>query len=55
MTKCSKKTIEIDIEQEQNILDVFTDAEKQNLNLENLSPNSNIVKCQLELFIFLIK
>ena len=52
MTKGSKKTIEINIEQEPNIFDVFTDAEKQNLNLENLPPNSNIVKCELELINF---
>ena len=52
MTKGSKKVIEIDIEQEPNIFDVFTDAEKQNLNLENLPPNSNIVKCELELVNF---
>ena len=52
MTKGSKKTIEINIEQEPNIFEVFTDAEKQNLNLENLPPNSNIVKCELELINF---
>ena len=52
MTKGSKKTIEINIEQEPNIFDVFTDAEKQSFNLENLPPNSNIVKCELELINF---
>ena len=52
MTKGSKKTIEINIEQEPNIFDVFSDVEKQNLNLENLPQNSNIVKCELELINF---
>ena len=52
MTKGSKKTIEINIEQEPNIFDVFTDAEKQNLNIDNLPPNSNIVKCEIELINF---
>ena len=52
MAKGSKKTIEINIEQEPNIFDVFTDAEKQSFNLENLPPNSNIVKCELELINF---
>ena len=50
MTKGSKKTIEINIEQEPNIFDIFSDIEKQ--NLENLPPNSNIVKCELELIDF---
>ena len=50
MTKGSKKTIEINIEQEPNIFDFFSDIEKQ--NLENLPPNSKIVKCELELIDF---
>ena len=52
MTKGSKKTIEIDIQKEPNIFDVFNDEEKKNLNLENLPTNSNIVKCELELINF---
>lgn len=39
MTKGSKKTIEINIEQEPNIFNIFTNGEKP--NLENLPPNSN--------------
>ena len=50
MTKGSKKTIEINIEQEPNIFNIFTNGEKP--NLENLPPNSNIVKCELELVNF---
>ena len=51
MTKGEKKTIEINIEQEPNIFDIFSsDSEKK--NLENLPPNSNIVKCELELINF---
>ena len=51
MTKGSKKTIEINIEQEPNIFDIFT-SEEEKKNLENLPPNSNIVKCELELVNF---
>ena len=43
MTKGSKKVIELNIEQEPNIFDIFSDLDKK--NLENLPPNSNIVKC----------
>ena len=50
MTKGSKKIIEINIEQEPNIFDIFSNEEK--FNLENLPPNSNIVKCELELVDF---
>jgi tetratricopeptide (TPR) repeat protein len=50
MTKGSKKVIELNIEQEPNIFDIFSDLDKK--NLENLPPNSNIVKCELELVNF---
>ena len=50
MKKGEKREIEINIEQEPNIFDIFTNGEKQ--NLENLPPNSNIVKCELELVNF---
>lgn len=51
MTKGSKKTIEINIEQEPNIFDIFT-SEEEKKKLENLPPNSNIVICELELVNF---
>jgi tetratricopeptide (TPR) repeat protein len=50
-TKGSKKTIEIDIEQEPNIFDIFS-SEEERKNVENLPPNSKIVKCELELVNF---
>ena len=50
MTKGSKKTIDINIEQEPNIFDIFSNRDKY--DLENLSPNSNIVKCELQLINF---
>ena len=50
MTKGSKRTIEINIEQEPNIFDIFSDLDKK--ALENLPPNANIVKCELELVNF---
>ena len=51
MKKGTKKVIEIDIEQEPNIFEIFpSSTEKQ--NNENLPPNSKIVKCELELINF---
>ena len=50
MKKGEKKIIEINIEQEPNIFDIFCNGEKQ--NIENLPTNSNIVKCDLELVNF---
>ena len=51
MTKGSKKVIEIDIEQEPNIFEIFQCGE-QPKELENLPPNSKIVKCEMELVNF---
>ena len=51
MTKGSKKVIEIDIEQEPNIFEIFPCGEKPK-DLENLPPNSKIVKCEMELVNF---
>ena len=51
MKKGTKKVIEMDIEQEPNIFEIFpSSTEKQ--NNENLPPNSKIVKCELELINF---
>ena len=51
MKKGSKKEIEINIEQEPNIFEIFpSKTEKE--NIENLPPNSKIVKCELELINF---
>ena len=51
MKKGSKKIIEINIEQEPNIFDIFP-CELNSQNIENLPPGSNIVKCELELINF---
>ena len=51
MTKGSKKTIEINIEEEPNIFDIFS-SEEEKKNFENLPPDSKIVKCELELVNF---
>ena len=52
MKKGEKKVIEIDIEQEPNIFEIFTNEDEKMKNLENLPPNSKIVKCELELINF---
>lgn len=51
MKKGEKKVIEINIEQEPNIFEIFSSS-NENENIENLPPNSNIVKCELELINF---
>ena len=51
MKKGSKKIIEINIEEEPNIFDIFP-CELNSQNIENLPPGSNIVKCELELINF---
>ena len=51
MKKGSKKEIEINIEQEPNIFEIFPSASEKE-NIENLPPNSKIVKCELELINF---
>ena len=51
MKKGEKKIIEINIEQEPNIFEIFPSSTEKE-NIENLPPNSNIVKCELELINF---
>ena len=51
MTKGSKKEIEINIEEEPNIFEIFPSSSEKE-NIENLPPNSKIVKCELELINF---
>ena len=51
MKKGSKKLIEINIEQEPNIFNIFP-SKTENENIENLPPNSKILKCELELINF---
>ena len=51
MKKGDKKNIEINIEQEPNIFEIFSSS-TENDNIENLPPNSKIVKCELELINF---
>ena len=51
MKKGSKKEIEINIEEEPNIFEIFPSSSEKE-NIENLPPNSKIVKCELELINF---
>ena len=51
MKKGEKKEIEINIEQEPNIFEILP-ASTEKENIENLPPNSKIVKCELELINF---
>ena len=51
MKKGSKKVIEINVEQEPNIFEIFP-PNSQNENIENLPQNSKIVKCELQLINF---
>ena len=51
MKKGTKKEIEINIEEEPNIFEIFPSSSEKE-NIENLPPNSKIVKCELELINF---
>ena len=51
MKKGDKKEIEINIEQEPNIFEIFPPSMEKE-NIENLPQNSKIVKCELELINF---
>lgn len=53
MTKGSKKTIDINIEQEPNIFDVIPESEKEKLmNEKDIDEKYKIVKCEIELIDF---